>query len=320
MRNYLVFILAVFVVLLPLNDSKAAKRCLNVRIIVPFYVGTATDLIFRAYTEIINRQSSGPLMKVLNKTHDTVIEGNMARSPDGCQFLAATQSLVAQFIMNKSSPKWSSFTPVSMLARTPLAVVARGNMKNPNLPNLIEGALDKREAIRVGETENALENLFRMQLEDVSGAPFKVTRFENARKNFVALLRNEVDLGIISISAAKRRADLKQIRILALTDTLENSKLSEVASLREQGIDTAFGVDRILLAPQNMSSEIVVKISKRFKNASEDPELQDRLAKINTKLTYLDPDELTQYFENLTADWSAMIARMRKRGRLKKPA
>jgi len=320
MKSYLVFLLAVFVVLLPLNDSKAAKRCLNVRIIVPFAVGTATDLILRAYTEIINRQSSGPLMKVLNKTHDSVIEENMTRPPDGCQFLAATQSLVAQFLMTKSTPKWSSFAPISMLTRTPLAVVARGNMKDPNLPNLIEGALDKREPIKVGETENALERLFRMQLEDVSGVPFKVTRFENARRNFVALLRNEVDLGIVSISAAKRRADLKQIRILALTDTLENSKLSEVASLQEQGIDTAFGVDRILLAPQNTSSEIVVKISNRFKNASEDPELQDRLAKINTKLTYLDPDGLTQYFENLTADWTAMIARMRKRGRLKKPS
>lgn len=320
MRSYLVILLTVFLALLPLDDSKAAKRCLHVKIIVPFSVGTATDRIFRAYTEIINKQSSGPLMKVLNKTHDTVIEENMARTPDGCQFLAATQSLVAQFLMNKSSLKWSSFTAVSMLTRTPLAVVARGNMKDANLPNLIEGALEKREPIKIGETENALEILFRMQLEDVSGVPFKATRFENARKHFGALLRNELDLGIVSISAAKRRADLKQMRILALTDVLENSKLSEVPSLQEQGIDTAFGVDRILLAPQNTSSEIVVKIADRFKNASDDPELEDRLAQMNTKLTYLDPDGLTQYFENLTADWSAMIARMRKRGRLKKPS
>jgi hypothetical protein len=48
---------------------------------------------------------------------------------------------------------------------------------------------------------------------------------------------------------------------------------------------------------------------ERFQKAAEDQDLIDRLTKINTKVMFLDSDSYTQYFENLTADWSEMIMR-----------
>ena len=155
-----------------------------------------------------------------------------------------------------------------------------------------------------------------MQLEDVLRVSFKVTNFKNARQSFMALLTHKVDLGLVSLPAAKRRADLRQVKVLAVTDTLENMRLSDIATLQEQGVNTAFGVDRILLAPQETPAEIVAKISKRFKKASEDPELEEVLSKLYTKIRFKNPDELTQYFENLSADWTALKRQMTKVGRL----
>ena len=53
---------------------------------MPYAVGTATDLIFRAFGQSINRQSTGSLIKVVNKTHSTVIEENMTGSLTGASF------------------------------------------------------------------------------------------------------------------------------------------------------------------------------------------------------------------------------------------
>ena len=128
-----------------------------------------------------------------------------------------------------------------------------------------------------------------MQLEDVLGVSFKVTNFKNARQSFLALLTHKVDVGLVSLPAAKRRADLRQVKVLAVTDTLENMRLSDIATLQEQGVNTAFGVDRILLAPQETPAEIVAKISKRFKKALEDPELEERLSKLYTKIRFQNP-------------------------------
>jgi len=304
--------------LLPISDPEAAPKCRNVTIIVPYAVGTATDLIFREFGQAINRQSTGSLIKVLNKTHATVIEENMTGIPDGCQLLGITQSLVAKFLLNKSAPEWSSFTPVAMLTRSPLAIVSRANIKDANLTNLMEAASEESNRLSVGETSSPLEQAFRMQLEDVLGVSFKVTNFKNARQSFLALLTNRVDLGLVSLPAAKRRADLRQVKVLAVTDTLENMRLSDVATLQEQGVNTAFGVDRILLAPQETPAETVAKVSKRFEKAIEDPELEERLSKLYTKIRFKNPDELTQYFENLTADWAALKKKMIKMGRPEK--
>ena len=304
--------------LLPSSNLKAAPKCRSVKIIVPYAVGTATDLIFRAFGQSINRQSTGSLIKVVNKTHSTVIEENMTARPDGCQLLGLTQSLVAKFLLNKSAPEWSSFTPIAMLTRSPLAIVSRANIKDANLTNLMEPASEEVNRLSVGETSTPLEQVFRMQLEDVLRVSFKVTNFKNARQSFMALLTHKVDLGLVSLPAAKRRADLRQVKILAVTDALENIRLSDIATLQEQGFNTAFGVDRILLAPQETPAEIVAKISKRFKKASEDPELEEVLSKLYTKIRFKNPDELTEYFENLSADWTALKRKMTEMGRLEK--
>ena len=304
--------------LLPSSNLKAAPKCRSVKIIVPYAVGTATDLIFRAFGQSINRQSTGSLIKVVNKTHSTVIEENMTARPDGCQLLGITQSLVAKFLLNKSAPEWSNFTPIAMLTRSPLAIVSRANIKDANLTNLIEAASEKSNSLSLGETSNALERVLRMQLEDVLGVSFKVTTFKNARQSFLALLTHKVDVGLVSLPAAKRRADLRQVKVLAVTDTLGDTRLSDIATLQEQGVNAAFGVDRILLAPQATSAEIVAKISKRFKKASKDTELEEVLSKLYTKIRFKNPDELTQYFENLSADWTALKRKMTKVGRLEK--
>ena len=136
-----------FLALLPISDPKAAPKCRNVKIIVPYAVGTATDLIFLRVWPINNRQSTGSLIKVVNKTQSTVIEENMTGAPDGCQLLGITQSLVAKFLLNKSAPEWSSFTPVAMLTRSPLAIVSRANIKDANLTNLMEAASEKSNSL-----------------------------------------------------------------------------------------------------------------------------------------------------------------------------
>jgi tripartite-type tricarboxylate transporter receptor subunit TctC len=314
MRVFFAALLALCLVFSLGHTGKAAtKKCLHIRVIVPSAVGTATDLIIRAYAETINRQQSGPLLKVLNKTQNTAIEKNMNGRPDGCQILAVTQSLVSNFLSDKTNIEWSKFAPIAMLSRTPMAVVARGNLRDANLANIIEVALQNPNVVLVGETSNPLEQMFRMSLEDASGVRFKVTVFETARQSFLELLANNLDLGIVSASAAKRRMDLKQLKIVAITERLENEKLVGVLSLKDQGIDLSFGVDRGIVAPIDTPPEIIAKIMERFQKASDNPELENRLGKIYTKIMFLDPDSYTQYFENLTADWSEMIERVEQR-------
>lgn len=284
-------------------------KCFSIKVVIPYAVGSATDLIFRAYTETINRRTSGPLLKVVNVTKKSVVWKGIWAKPDGCTLLATTQALVANHLANNRKPKWSRLKPVAMLTRTPLVVVARGNLKDANLPNIIEQALADPNAVGIGEARSPLERMLLMGLEDASGARFRIMTYDSGRQSYAALLAGKLDIAMVSVSAAKRRLDTRQLQALAVTTEARIAQLSGVATLKEQGIAAVFGVDRGLLAPKETPMEIVAEIADWFKKAAEDPDLVEQMGESGTQIKFLGPDAYTRYFENLTADWLEMIQR-----------
>jgi tripartite-type tricarboxylate transporter receptor subunit TctC len=181
-----------------------APKCFSIRVIIPYAVGSATDTVFRAYTETINRHTSGPLLKVVNFTKKSVVWEGIWAKPDGCTLLAATQSLVADHLSNKRKPKWSRLKPVAMLTRSPLVVVARGDLKDANLPNIIEQAVADPNAVGIGEARSPLERMLLMSLEDASGARFQIMTYDTGRQSFTALLAGKLDIGMVSVGSVSK--------------------------------------------------------------------------------------------------------------------
>ena len=293
------------------TPAAAANKlnCISIKVVVPYAVGSATDLILRAYTETINRHSAGPLLKVVNVTKETVLTDAIKAPADGCKLLAASLSLVADHLADKAKPKWSDLAPVAMLTRSPLVVVARGDMKDATLPNIIEIALEDPDAIGIGEARSPLGRLMLMWLEDASGARFRIMTYDTGRQNLMALLAGNLDIAMISPLGAKRRADQKELQALAVTTEERSTLLPSVPTLREEGIAATFGIDRGLFAPKATTPELLAEISGWFKKAADDPALAERVGAFGTALRYLGPDDYARYLENLTADWIEMIGR-----------
>ena len=284
-------------------------KCTSIKVVVPYAVGSATDLILRAYTETINRHSTGPLLKVVNVTKKTVVADAIKTPADGCKLLAASLSLVAEQLAGEAKAKWSDLAPVAMLTRSPLVVVARGDMKDATLPNIIEIALEDSGAIGIGEARSALGRMMLMCLEDASGARFQIMTYDTGRQSLMALLAGKLDIGLVSPSAAKRRVDQKELQALAVTTEVRSTLLPSVPTLREEGIGAAFGIDRGLFAPKATTPELLAEISGWFKKAADDPALAERIGEVGTELRYLGPEDYARYLQNLTADWIEMIGR-----------
>lgn len=276
---------------------------------MPRAVGSATDVIVRAYAETINRRGSGPLIKVVNVTKASVISRAIAAKADGCHLLATSQSLVADHLADGENPKWDLLKPIAMVARTPLLVVARSDLKEATLANIVERALEDPNSIGIGEARSPLERMMLMALEDATGARFRIMTYDTGRQSYSALLAGKLDIGLVSITGAKRRVDQKELQALAITTEERSSMLPGVPTLKEEGIPGRLSIDRGIMAPREIPEEIATEIAGWFEKASKVPELIDNLAVYGTKAVFLEPDAYTQYFENLTADWLEMIQR-----------
>jgi tripartite-type tricarboxylate transporter receptor subunit TctC len=286
-----------------------APKCISIRLVVPQSVGSATDMIMRAYAETINRRGSGPLIKVINVTKKSVIWEAIWAKGDGCNLLATTQSLVANHLANKKKPKWSRLKPIALVARTPLLVVARGDLKDATLANIVEKALKDPNTVGIGEARSPLERMMLMALEDATGARFRIMTYDTGRQSYSALLAGKLDIGIISVTGAKRRIDHKELQALAVSTEERSGLLPGVPTLKEEGIPGRFSIDRGIMASKKTPDELAIEIAGWFEKASEIPELVERFAAQGTNAAFLGPDAYTRYFENLTADWLEMIQR-----------
>jgi tripartite-type tricarboxylate transporter receptor subunit TctC len=284
-------------------------KCISIRLVVPHSVGSATDIIMRAYAETINRREPGPLIKVINVTKKPVKWKETWSKTDGCNLFATTQSLVADHLANKRKPIWSWLKPVAMLSRTPLLVVARGGLKDATLANVLEKALQDPNSVGIGEARSPLERMMLMSLEDMTGARFRIMTYDSGRESYSALLAGKLDIGIISITAGRRRVEHKELQALAVSSEARSSVLPAVPTLKEEGIRGTFSIDRGIMASKETPDELAAEIAGWFEKASEVPELADRLAEYGTIVVHKGPDEYTRYFENLTADWQEMIQR-----------
>lgn len=309
-RRSLLVAIALASVALPIGAARAeAPKCTSIRLAVPHAVGSATDIVMRAYAETINRRGSGPLIRVINVTKKSVTWEGIWAKADGCNLLATTQALVAEHLANKRKPKWERLKPIAMVARTPLVVVARGDMKDATLANVVEKALKDPNSVGVGESRSPLERMMLMSLEDATGARFRIMTYNTGRESYSALLAGKLDIGIISVTAAKRRLDERDLQALAVTTDERSAMLTGVPTLREEGIPGGFSVDRGIMGPKDLPLEVATEIASWFEKASEVPELEDRLAEFGTRPVFMGPDAYTRYFENLTADWLEMIRR-----------
>lgn len=312
MKQHLIALATVALGLVGLLEAPAlaaAPECISIRLVVPRAVGSATDVIVRAYAETINRRGSGPLIKVINLTRASAISRSIEAKPDGCNLLATTQSLISDHLADSGRPNWERLKPIAMVARTPLLVVARGDLKDATLANIVEKALEDPNAVGIGEARSPLERMMLMSLEDATGARFRIMTYDTGRQSYSALLAGKLDIGMVSVTGAKRRVDQKQLQALAITTEERSLMLPGVPTLKEAGIPGRFSIDRGILAPKEIPEELAAEIAKWFENASKVPELVDRLAAHGTTAVFLGPDDYTRYFENLTADWLEMIQR-----------
>ncbi len=289
--------------------SAEPPKCTSIRLTVPHAVGSATDSVMRAYAETINRRGSGPLIRVVNVTRSSASAEAVGAPPDGCALFATTQALVAEHLADPTHPNWDEFKPIAIVSRTPLLVVARGDLEDATLANLIEKASADKNAVAIGESSSPLERMMVMALEDAAGARFRIMTYDAGRKSFAALLAGQLDIGIISVTGAKRRIDQKELQALAVTTEERAELLPAVPTLKESGISARFSIDRGIMAPKGITEELAAEIAGWFENASKVPELEDRLAEHASRPVFVGPDAYTRYFENLTADWLEMIRR-----------
>ena len=281
--------------------------CRTAKLIVPWGAGGGTDVIFRQFVEAVNEAGAEPELQVVNIGGQGGNKGAKEAAkakPDGCTLFAIHQSALTSYFTGRIDFTWDKFEPVAMLTRTPSIFGANADVPYQNITEMVAYAKENPGKINAGGTLGSTSQFVYLLLEDAAGIKFNHVSYDGTRQRMTALLAGNIDTGEINLAAAKKYIQTGELKALGITTEERNSEIPDVATLKEQGYDLVYGVDRGVMLPEGTSQEIIDHYAGLFKQAAENPKVVEAMNAKGTYVNYMNPAESETYWSETQAKWS----------------
>ncbi|MBB3141941.1 Bug family tripartite tricarboxylate transporter substrate binding protein [Halomonas organivorans] len=278
----------------------------DVRVIVPAAAGGGTDAIVRKISNLAeeNMPVSMYVENVAGGMTATGLLQLMDARPDGQTIAAITYDSIITIPWKDMLPGFG-MDRMRMIARITQeadAITVAENAPYQTLDDLISAAKANPGSIRVGiQNMGARTHLTLLQLQDLTGAEFKIVSYDNsAATQKEALLNGEVDAVVTSLGDLAPLIESGQARGLVEFSDTQNEGFPDVPPVTETdtGLDLQMGSFITLVAPERTPDDVIEKLEATYHEAYESDEFQQWLTKIGVTPAWLGSEDVTQWSQD----------------------
>jgi len=280
-----------------------------VRWIVPTSTGAGTDFAARSFAVIAGEAMKQSVL-VDNRSGAAGMIGLDAvanAAPDGYTlgFYSVSQFIDALLLQKYSFDAKKDFTPISLLASTPLLLVANANANITSLQQLVAQAKANPKSLSYssggagGVTHLAMEVLLHKVGIEVLHVPYK-----GSGPAIVDLLGGQVQLSFSTPAAVMQHVKAGRLRALGIATLSRTPLAPDVPTFAELGVSgmnlsTWYG----LFGPANMQPELVEKISRTITTAARTPALRAKMVNDGLDQVLSTPAEFTRTLKGEGEQW-----------------
>lgn len=280
-----------------------------IKLVVPFPVGGSSDYMGRMLSDKLAPILKQPVV-VENKAGAGGMIGTdaVAKSPaDGYSFVLVDVFHTTTPVYTRRMPYDAvrDFTPVSLVARSPLFLVASPAFEPKTLPDLItwSKANPGRLTIAIAGTGSVVTDLFRAR----SGLQFTMVPYKGAAPAIQDLMAGQVNGFISTMASAGTQVKAGRVRVMAVTGNRRNADFPDVPTFAETGIagmdyEQWFGV----LGPAGLPKSVVDKMSGAIGQVLKMPDVRERLATMALEVASPEPEEMRRKVEGDFAQWQKL--------------
>jgi tripartite-type tricarboxylate transporter receptor subunit TctC len=228
--------------------------------------------------------------------------------PDGYTLLLSPAS---PMVFNPVTHKTLTYdpakmTPVILIGEQPLVLVARGNFPAKTIDEFVAWVKQNPgktfySSPGIGGGNHMSTLLFaKYHNLDVKHVPFP-----GAAPAVQAILRGEVDFGIIAMSSLLPNYRAGELKFFAIGSKQRSPDAPEVPTLRELGYPEEFVLTawRVLVGPPDMPAPIVDKLNGMINEIYLDPMVRDRFKKLGLDIGGGTPAEVAAMLKREAATW-----------------
>ena len=268
-----------------------------ITIIVPNAPGGINDLTARLIAPFMEKELGTPVM-VVNKpggTTQTGLTEAALSKPDG--YTLAVTSLPGTPLIyldaeRQAVPQIKEFKPVALNNLDFGAVIVRADSPYKTLDDLIKAAKANPNGIKTG-TDGLMgtDHMGTLHFERVTGIKLRAVHFDGGAPATTALAGGHVDMRVGKVGSAYAQLKAGSIRILAVTSTERSKFVPEVPTMIESGYPNYnWYVAAGISVSKGTPDEIVDKLAKAIRVATESDEAKGKLDNVGLVAKYLDAE------------------------------
>jgi tripartite-type tricarboxylate transporter receptor subunit TctC len=282
-----------------------------VKLIVPFPPGGMADVVSRILGQHLS-ETWGQQVVVENRAGagGTIATSAVVKAaPDGYTLMAVFDThAAAPYLYKINYDLLQDLTPISMVARSPMLLVANANFPAKTLPSLLQYAKDKPSAINfvtVGPGSPA--RLMLELLKNSTGINVTVVPYKGGGPAMVDLISGQVDAMIASVPTVAPHVKSGRLRVLAVTSEKRSSLVPGVPAMSETipGFGTEAWVG--IMGPAKMPPEVVAQINTDVAKALNSAEIKNKFVENGLEPSYSNPEEFERWIRREMARWAKVI-------------
>src|SRR3954468_24741796 len=283
------------------------------RLVVPFATGGTSDILARFGAPPL-WQALGQPVVVDNRPGAGSNGGNeiVAKAPaDGYTLLMATPALASnQALYGKLNyDPIANFSPVTLVAEIPIALVVHPSMPTKTVKELIALAKAQPGKLNFGSSGNGgIGHLVGEMFKSATGVKMVHVPYKGNGPALIDLMSGVLNLTFTDIAGGMPYIKAGKMRPLAIASKRRSAQLPDVPTMMEAGLpgfeaSTWFAVFATGGTPQPIINRLNTEIVKSLQT----PEMREKLTNLGCEAVGNKPEELAAFFKAEMTKWSKVI-------------
>jgi tripartite-type tricarboxylate transporter receptor subunit TctC len=250
-----------------------------ITLIVPFAAGGDTDVPMRVVAEFLGKELGQPVVvqNVAGGSGTTGTRQAKSAKPDGYTLVSIHEHTIINQHTGLVDYGPLDLEPIALLVTS--AGFLATEVTNPwnDVKSLIEDAKKRPNEISWGVTFGSTAQMWAFVFMHKTGTQFRPVGYDGTAQRVTALLGKQIHLGETPLSTAQAQVKAGKLKLLGYAWTARDSRLPDVKTMKEQGVDAIFATSRGWAAPKGTPTEILKKLEGALQKVMANPEVKKKI-------------------------------------------
>jgi tripartite-type tricarboxylate transporter receptor subunit TctC len=291
-----------------------------IRVVIPYAAGGGTDLLLRVMQEPLRAALGQPIV-IENKSGaaGTIAAREVAHSaPDGYTLLVANNGIAVVPLLQADAAFdfQKDFAPVTVIARTPMVVIANGALPVKNLRELIDYGKKEKKTLQYGSAGvGSLGQLSAELFGIMAGIKLEHLPYRGQNPTVMAVASGEVPIAFTSSSDSMMGlVQAGTLKVLGVGSVQPSPLIPGAPPIADTLSGYNAEVWQGIMAPAATPAAIIAKLNAAFVKALADPVVQEKFAVITYTASSTAPAQFAEEIASEYDRWAKIIRDQNIRG------